>query len=392
MLIDRQAAWDEIAAQLSELSEASELAVDLESNSLHAYRERVCLIQLATSQECFILDPLAVEDLSALGTILADPGITKDGHGCDYDVRSLDRDYGFGFQNLFDTQIAARFLGSNTPNLGSVLENYLGVAIRKSREMQRSDWGQRPLSASALQYASNDVLHLVRLAQTLRERLKELERLDWVEEECERLSRARYSPPASEGLAFLRIKGADRLDDRELAVLKELHGWREELAERLDRPPFKVAGNGDLLEAARAAAWQGRGGDTLAATLEEAAPGLRRYLSGGGGSVLVRAAQRGLESGPFVRPERPRRVNPWTPESRRLLQGLKQRRSEIGGELSLDPSLVWPAPSLERMALDPEHWRRETTENGAAEVRNWQRREFGERWADVVETGESASG
>ncbi len=389
MLIDRQAAWDEIAAQLSDVSE---LAVDLESNSLHAYRERVCLIQLATSQECFVLDPLAVEDLSALGTILADGRIIKDGHGCDYDVRSLDRDYGFGFQQLFDTQIAARFLGSNTPNLGSVLEDYLGVAIRKSRELQRSDWARRPLSASALEYASNDVQHLVRLAQTLRERLQELERLDWVEEECERLSQARYSPPAPEGLAFLRIKGADRLDERELAVLKELHGWREEQAERQDRPPFKVASNGDMLEAARAAAWHGRGGDALAATLEDTAPGLRRHLSGGGSSALVRAAQRGLESGPFARPERPRRVNPWTPDSRGLLQALKQRRTEIGGELSLDPSLVWPAVSLERMALDPEHWRRETDEDGAAEVRNWQRREFGERWADVMETGEAASG
>ncbi len=389
MLIDRQAAWDEAAAQLSE---QTELAVDLESNSMHAYRERVCLVQLAAGGECFVLDPLAVEDLSALGSILADPGVAKVGHGCDYDVRSLDRDYGFRFQGLFDTQIAARFLGSSTPNLGSVLEDYLGVAIPKSRELQRSDWARRPLSASALEYASNDVQHLVRLAERLRERLRELERLDWVEEECERLSRARYSPAAPEGLAFLRIKGADRLDERELAVLKELHGWREELAERQDRPPFKVASNGDLLEAARAAAWHGRGGDTLAATLEDTAPGLRRHLSGGGSSALVRAAQRGLESGPFVRPERPRRVNPWTPESRRLLQGLKQRRTEIGGELSLDPALVWPAPSLERMALEPEHWRGETHENGAAEVRNWQRREFGERWADVMEGREAASG
>ena len=389
MLIDRQGAWDEVAAQLSE---QTELAVDLESNGMHAYRERVCLIQLATGRECFVLDPLAVEDLSALGTILADARIIKDGHGCDYDVRSLDRDYGFGFKSLFDTQIAARFLGSNTPNLGSVLGDYLGVAIRKSRELQRSDWARRPLSSSALEYASNDVLHLVRLAQTLRERLQELERLDWVEEECDRLRQSRYSPPTPEGLAFLRIKGADRLDERELAVLRELHGWREELAERQDRPPFKVAGNGDLLEASRAAVWSGAGGETLAAVLEDTAPGLRRHLSGGGSSALVRAAQRGLEGEPFVRPERPRRPNPWTPDSRRLLQALKQRRSEIGGELSLDPSLVWPAPSLERMALDPEHWRRETNENGAAEVRDWQRREFGERWADVMETGGATPG
>ena len=121
------------------------------------------------------------------------------------------------------------------------------------------------------------------------------------------MSRARYSPPAPEGLAFLRIKGSDRLDERELTVLRELHGWREELAERQDRPPFKVAGNGDLLEASRAAVWSGAEGETLAAVLEDTAPGLRRHLSGGGSSALVQAAQRGVEGEPFVRPERPRR-------------------------------------------------------------------------------------
>ena len=138
MLIDDQRDWQRVAAEL-----ASEpmLALDTESNSLHSYRERVCLIQIATAGDIFLLDPLAVTDLSALGSLLANPSISKVFHGSDYDVRCLHRDYGFTVSSLFDTERAARFLGSSKTNLSSLLESFLGVEIRKSRALQTSDWG-----------------------------------------------------------------------------------------------------------------------------------------------------------------------------------------------------------------------------------------------------------
>ena len=137
LLIDDQQGWEHAAA---DLASKPLLALDTESNSLHSYQERVCLIQIATSEETFLLDPLAVTDLSALGSLLANPSITKVAHGSDYDVRCLNRDYGFTLRSLFDTELAARFLGISRSNLSSVLEGFLGVGIPKSRAMQTSDW------------------------------------------------------------------------------------------------------------------------------------------------------------------------------------------------------------------------------------------------------------
>ena len=382
-IIDRQSDWDAVAAQLGG---ERELAVDLEANSLHAYRERICLIQIATDRASYIVDPLAVDDLSRLGEILGNAEIVKDGHGCDYDIRSLDRDYQFSIRGLFDTQIAARFLGCRTPNLGAVLADFLNVSIPKSRELQRSNWARRPLRPAALEYAANDVNHLVRLSDTLRERLREVERLEWVEEECHRLTQTRFTRPGPAEFAFLRVKGSDRLDGRELAILKELHGWRERLAERQDRPAFQIAGNDDLIQSSLVAAQHGTADLGLVALMTECGPSLGPHLSAGVDSTIINAARRGLDSPPFVKPERPRRFNPWTPDGKALLQSLKRRRTEIGAALDLDPALIWPAPSLERMALAPEEWRIEIEEGGAAEVRAWQRREFGDRWQDVVET------
>ena len=161
ILVTNQADWEEIAANLGR---ETELALDTESNSLYVYRERVCLIQIGTREETFLLDPLAVDDLSSLGRLLADPDLVKVLHGSDYDLRSLNRDYGFTIQALFDTQVAARFLGSTSPNLASVLETSLGISIPKSRKLQTSDWGSRPFSSLAIEYAANDVAYLVAAA------------------------------------------------------------------------------------------------------------------------------------------------------------------------------------------------------------------------------------
>ena len=372
--ITSQETWDTTAARFSH---ARELTVDTESNSLYVYRERTCLIQLATADEAVVLDPLAVGNLDSLGELLADPGIAKALHGSDYDLRSLDRDYGFRISPLFDTQIGARFLGHPRPNLGAALETYLGVGIPKSRRLQRCDWGRRPLSDEAVRYAKNDVEFLVALARELRRRLEDGGRLEWVEEECRRLEQVRYSPPEPSETAFLGMKGSRGLDSRELAVLKEIYLWREAQAQREDVPCFRVASNDDLAAACRAVVSEGLGG------LGEAAPGLARRMRGAVGEELLAAVDRGLSAEPVERTDRSGRVNPWKADSRKVLADLKRVRSQIGADLGLDPALVWPAGSLERMALEPENWRAELA--GGGEVRAWQRREFGERWQRVLE-------
>lgn len=369
LLIDDQQCWEHVAADL-----ASEplLALDTESNSLHSYQERICLIQIAAGEETYLLDPLAVTDLSALGSLLANPAITKVAHGSDYDVRCLHRDYGFTMKSLFDTELAARFLGRPKTNLSSVLEGFLGVGIPKSRALQTSDWGRRPLTPPAMQYAVSDVKYLPQLAGELQRRLAEARRLDWVMEECQRLEQVRHTPPNPPETEMLRVKGSSRLGPRELAVLKELFLFREDEARRMDCPPFQVLTNEALL--------------TLSSQ-----PGLELYkvrglpagIASRAGDLIREAIRRGA-SGPGVhRPARPRK-NPWEPEAQARLQSLKGWRIRKGASLDLDPALIWPAASLERLAL---HWNGSHTQSlddGGLELRNWQRREFSPELREVL--------
>lgn len=385
-LIAEQASWEQVAAKLAG---EPELAVDTESNSLYAYRERVCLIQLGTARESYLLDPLAVPDLSSLGRLLADPAIVKVLHGSDYDLRSLNRDYDFRVQPLFDTQVAARFLGDTTPNLASVLESSLQLKIPKSRRLQTSNWGLRPLSPAAQEYAASDVDHLIPLAERLRQRLLKAGRLDWVQEECQRLEQVRYTPPASPEAAFLRVKGSDRLSPRELAVLKELFLFREAEAQRLDCAPFRVMGNESLLQLALSVASEAGAGPGQEEFSLSHVTGLSPQLLRRSGDSLREAIERGSRGPVFQRPHRPKNDNPWTPQARRRLQELKKWRIERGEKLGLDPALLWPAVSLERMACHPESQEAELTGNGTPAngtdvVRSWQRQEFAEEIQKVL--------
>ena len=379
ILVTNQADWEEIAAKLDR---ETEFALDTESNSLHCYRERVCLIQIGTKEETFLLDPLAVDDLSSLGRLLADPAIVKVLHGSDYDLRSLNRDYGFTIQGLFDTQVAARFLGSTSPNLAWVLKDSLGISIPKSRRMQTSDWGRRPLSSPAIEYAANDVAYLVAVAANLRERLLQVGRSAWVEEECQRMQRTKYSPPQPSEVTFLRVKGSDRLTPRELAILKELFLAREEAAVRLDCPPFKVLSNEVLVRISQSYS------TSHTPLLEgEGIAGLSP-LEGRRWSTLIRAAiARGQQGPEYHRPPRERGGRSWTPEAKGRLQRFKQWRSARGDALGLDPALLWPTASLERWALrgaldgtaptgGGENSRPAVPSADDPEVRGWQRREF----------------
>ena len=194
-----------------------------------------------------LVDPLAVEDLSALGPTLASNANVKVLHGSDYDLRSLHREYGFAISGLFDTEIAARFLGMVRPNLAAVLEHFLNVEIPKSRRMQRSNWDLRPLSSEAISYAAADVHYLIPLARRLKELLSEAGRLAWVQEEFGRLEASARSAPDTPSPDFMRVKGSDRLTPQQLGILKELFDLREAEAERIDLPPYRIMGNEVLI-------------------------------------------------------------------------------------------------------------------------------------------------
>jgi ribonuclease D len=230
------------------LEQASTIGVDLEADSLFHYFEKVCLVQIATPRDSFILDPLSLKDLSSLQPVFSNSGIRKIFHGADYDIRLLNRDFGLEVRNLFDTQLACRFLGLAETGLEAVLRERFQVALNK--KFQRADWSQRPLPRNMLEYAALDGRYLIPLAHILKKELEDKSRLTWVEEECRLLSQVRFSPP-NLGPLFLKVKGASHLNPRSLTVLEALLSFREREAQQHDRPPFKIVSNEALLELAK---------------------------------------------------------------------------------------------------------------------------------------------
>ena len=375
-LIDDQSAWNRAAAELLKLPV---MALDTETNNQHAYRSRICLIQIGTPKGELIVDPLAVKDLSLLGRALRESSILKVVHSARNDLSWLDRDFGFTCEPVFDTELAARLLGFSRPNLAALLNHYLDVNIPKSRSVQRSDWAKRPLGPTEIEYAAKDVRFLTSLAVSLKKGLEAAGRLKWAFEEFRRVQQVRYEavePPADK---FLRLNGSQRLDPRQLAVLRELYALRESEAERRDRPPFHVMSNDTVVTLARHR-WQSSGcGQALQAPASQLLEGTG--LPPNTPSWLVEeiadAIRRGWSGPEFHRPQTTENNRGRTDEEDNRLRRLKALLAGIGTKLALDPSLLWPTASLERMAMAPGDWRQEVFNNSAADVRQWQRQEFG---------------
>lgn len=352
----------------------SRIALDIESNGFHRYPERICLVQLAIGGNVFLIDPLAFENIAPLGELMASSSVEKMFHAASYDIRSLDRDWYFQVTPLFDTSIAAAFVGYRSLGLASLLRECLGVDIPKSKRLQRADWTVRPISAELQEYAAADVRYLHRLASILRERLDGLGRTEWVREECERLANVKYVPP-DVAAAFLTVKGSRDLDGKELAVLRSLHGFREREARDRDRPPFKIFSDAAMV--------------TLAANhgcdLSEV-KGIGRYAYGRRASGVRKAIRQGLDAEPVRRPrnkreDRPRLGAGERKASRERLRLLKQWRLDLALTLNLEPGLLWSARSLERISANPCHIDSELQDSS---VRCWQREEFAASLSEFV--------
>jgi len=222
--------------------------VDLEADSMFHYQEKVCLLQFSTPSINILVDPLAVKDLSPLAPIFKSSEILKIFHGSDYDIRSLYRDFEIEVNALFDTQIAARFLGLRDIGLASLLKGKLNIALKK--KYQKKDWSQRPLPSPMLEYAVHDTAYLLSLKRILMAELQKTNRLSFVEEECQLQTTVRSPIPGNEPL-FLKFNGAGRLDRRSLAVLESLLQLRDRLAKDRDLPLFKVVGNSQVMALAK---------------------------------------------------------------------------------------------------------------------------------------------
>jgi len=340
--IDTVAEVEELAAKLA-LEKV--VAVDTEADSFFHYFDKLCLVQISASCGTFLIDPLAVpaSAFDALAPVFANPAIRKVFHAAEYDLFVLSRHSGLRVRNLFDTMISAQLMGYPAVGYGALVERHFDV--RLSKDQQRTDWSRRPLKDVQIDYAAADVRYLAELSQILERGLEAAGRLSWAQAEFSALEQRVWPEREFDEQGYLRIKGARKLTPRALAVLRELFLLRDKRARDGDRPPFKVMGNGTLLDLAqnpplsRRALGKRRGITDLV---------LRRM-----GQEVVDAVTRGLEG-----PEHPPLERKASGNGRRRLdrrgearlEELKRWRAQRAHELGLDPGVFCPNASLEEVA------------------------------------------
>jgi ribonuclease D len=304
------------------------LAVDTESNSLHAYQEQVCLIQFSTPQDDFLVDPLALDDLSPLEPLFADQQIEKIFHAAEYDLITLKRDFKFGFENLFDTMLAARILGWEEVGLGSILKTKFGVKLNK--RYQRANWGRRPIPPEMMDYARLDTHYLIPLRYRMKSELKSIGRWSLAEEDFARLRYVNGRDPDDMPELCWRVRGAYDLTPQQAAVLLKLCYYRTEVAKSINRPVFKVIGDKTLLAVAEAC-------PRTEAELQKVSPlshkQYQRHAEG-----LLKAVEEGLAAEPAYPPRSPR------PDDEYLarLEALRSWRKNTGQELQVNSDVILP--------------------------------------------------
>lgn len=353
------------------------LGADTEAASFHRYHDRVYLIQLSSRTRTAVIDPLAVQDLAPFGRVLSDPAVEVVFHDADYDLRLLDRQYGFRAAHIFDTRIAAQLLNEPGIGLAALLEKYLGVTLDK--RFQRADWSARPLSADMLRYAASDTRHLPDLRDHLRDRLIAQGRLSWAEEEFALLEQVRWGAGPADEAGYLRIKGGRTLRGRSLAALRELYQWRENTASRSDRAAFRVINAEPLLE--------------IAKTLPTDVAGLRAIRGVGPelverrGREILDAVRRALElpEQELPRIERPPR-RPTDPAFDARVEQLKLNRNELAQQFHLAPGVLCPNATLEAIARAMPRTLDQL--RGVPGVRRWQAEAFGKDLIDSLKDSE----
>lgn len=234
---------------LAKLQSEPQLAVDLEANSMYAYRERICLIQISIPSQDYLIDPLVRLDLSGLGELLGDPAVEKIFHAAEYDLTLIKREYSWELNNLFDTMWAARILGYPRYGLANLLKEFYQVKLNK--RYQKSNWCQRPLTFAQRTYAQLDTYYLLRLRDQL---AQELEAVNRVTEAQEIFAEQTQVKPGNNEFtpdSFWSINGVHDLEQRQQAVLKALNIYRDQEARRRNQPLFKILGNQTLLELAQ---------------------------------------------------------------------------------------------------------------------------------------------
>ena len=312
------------------------LALDTEADSLHAYPEKLCLVQISGEGVEALVDPLAGLDLAPLLRIFGDHELIM--HGSDYDLRLLRKTFDFKPKAIFDTMLAARLIGSREFGLGNLVEKFLSVKLEKGP--QKADWARRPLTPRMEEYARNDTRFLHPLADQLRQKLEAKGRLKWHEESCRRLIEECSVVKTPDPDLVWRVKGSYHLGPDALAVLREIWQWREKEAVASNRPPYFILQPDIML-------------DMAIATVERRP--LDHFIpirfSPRRRSTLIKAAHRGLQV-----PDKPQIIRTvhyrQSAEEKRRYHELEKQRNKSAHELDIDPTIIASRSELVQIARD----------------------------------------
>ena len=331
-----------LAELVREIAAADRVALDTEADSLHSYREKLCLLQISVSvaanangHDDFIVDPLAGVDLEPLRRALEPREIVL--HGADYDLRMLRRGLNFTAHRIFDTLIAARLLGIREFSLAALLKRYFGLELPKGS--QKANWAKRPLPARMAEYAINDVRYLLALVEKLEAELDRIQRRDWLRQSCERAIEQAAVARVRNQDELWRVRGTGSLHGRPAAVLRALWQWREREAEMAERPPFHILQNEKLVNAAVSFA---------AGSVPD-----YKHFSHRRRRAFREAAQSALQAPESEWPVLHRRFGTRrTADTVRRTEELRRRRDKSAQELGLEPSFIAPRSTLEAIAAD----------------------------------------
>jgi len=334
------ASEQKLADLIRKIQAADRIAIDTEADSLHSYREKLCLVQISVPSAAsvcdFIVDPLNNLDLEPLRHALEPREIIL--HAADYDLRMLRRGLNFTAGRIFDTVVAARLLGIREFSLGALVKRFFDVELHK--HSQKANWALRPLPARMLDYAMDDVHYLLPLATKLEDELERLHRRDWFRQSCERAIELAAAERERDQDELWRIGGAGALDSYTGAVLRALWQWRDGEAEMVDRPPFHILQNHDLLKAAESFA-SGQVPDY-------------KHFSSRRRQTFLDAAKVALQSPQSDWPVMRRRAGSRpTAEMRQRAEELRERRDKAAEQLGLERSFIASRGALEAIAADP---------------------------------------
>lgn len=322
---------------LEDIASQNRVGVDTESNSLHAYREQVCLLQFSTSKADYLVDPLALNDLSPLAPIFANKDIEKIFHAAEYDLICLRRDFGFNFATIFDTMHASRVLGYTAVGLDKLLGEKFNIPMDKKH--QKANWGTRPLPKEQIQYAMLDTHYLFALRDVLEKELIEKSMLGFAMEDFKRAC-VEVHKTRSNGETWERFSGRKDLSLRQLTILSQLCKWREKEAERLNRPPYKVVIDDVFIALVK---------NLPEKKVDLSAAGLSEKQIRLWGDAILKAIRQGAESPLVERKQVPVKQDAVL----RRLEKIKAWRKKIGLELKVESDIILPKSYLAVLSENP---------------------------------------